>query len=365
MLSIKELKIENYEKVIEAKDPKVHLHCFIAIHNTELGPSLGGARIKSYSSREEALYDALRLAKAMTYKSAIARDGLGGGKSVILCDENAKNDELLHAFGRVIDSLQGKYIVAEDIGSTLHDMEVIREVTPYVAALLHDKSSGDPSRYTAWGVFKGIQAVATHLWGTTSLRNKKIAIQGLGSVGHKLAEFLYWEGAELIFSEVNASRLQEYALLYGARNVSPEQFCSVECDILAPCALGATVTPDSIKTMRCKAIAGAANNQLLDESCGQLLVDKGILYAPDFIVNAGGIINAAGEFEPGGYHPVACRNKVDYIYDILCDLFARAAKEGKPTSQMADELAEYNLRHGIGKRLQPIVFNPICSKAFI
>lgn len=356
MLTIKEIHVEGYKKVIEATDPDTGLHCFIAIHDCTLGPSLGGMRIRNYNSPQDALHDALRLAKAMTYKSALAEDGLGGGKSVIIADPKMKSRELLLSFGKAIDSLKGEYIVAEDIGSTPEDMAIIRTVTPYVAALPHDKSSGDPSRFTAWGVFRGIQAVAHKLWNTIHLRKKKVAIQGLGSVGAKLANFLFWEGAELILCDIDAKKVHDQCLLYGAQSVPPEEFCSVECDILAPCAMGGILTDKTIPLLRCKAVAGAANNQMHAAEDGELLKARHIIYAPDYIINSGGIINASAEFDPNGYDPRRSRDRVNHIYDILLQVLDRAELEDRPTNLIADEIAEYKLLNGIGKRLQPIVF---------
>jgi leucine dehydrogenase len=356
MLTIHELNIEGYEKVIEAFDPECNLDCLVAIHNTELGPALGGVRIKTYESRDEALNDVLRLAKAMTFKSAVARNGLGGGKSVIIADQVDKTDALLRAFGEVINSLKGTYIVAEDVGSSTRDMETIRTVTPYVTALVNEKSSGDPSRFTAWGVFKGIQATAKALWGSTDLRKKVIAIQGLGNVGSKLANILFWEGVNLILTDVDTHKAHEHAVLYGADIIETNDFYSVQCDILSPCALGGGISPEHIEKMQCQAIAGAANNQLLDDSCSQLLMQKGILYAPDYIINAGGIMNVSEELSSGGYHPRAALERVNSIFDILLGLFALSKQENKSTNELANELALYNLQNGIGKRLQPIEF---------
>ncbi|MBA3815462.1 MAG: Glu/Leu/Phe/Val dehydrogenase [Parachlamydiaceae bacterium] len=357
MLTIKDIDVPGYERVIEGKDPARGLHCFIAIHNTRLGPSLGGTRMHPYANKEAALKDVLLLAKAMTYKSAMAEDGLGGGKSVILADPSKeKNPDLFYAFAEVVDYLKGAYIAAEDVGTSPKDMAMIHKKTPYVCAMMSAKSSGDPSRFTAWGVFKGIQAVAMKLWKSTSLRNKTIAIQGLGHVGAKLADLLFWEGANLIVCDVKTTIAEDFMLSCGTRVINPESFCSVECDILAPCAMGEVINPQSLPLLRCKAIAGGANNQLSDLSMGAQLKDKGILYAPDYIINAGGIINAAAEFEVDGYDPIFSRDKVDHIYDILLNLFEKAEKENKPTSLAADEIAEYNLYHGIGKRKQPINF---------
>ncbi len=357
MLTIQELKIEGFKKVIEASDPEAKLHCIIAIHNTTLGPALGGARIKTYESRDEALADVLRLAKAMTYKSAIAGTGFGGGKSVVIAGPGERNNELLLAFGKAVDSLEGAYIVAEDVGSSTQDMEIIHRSTPYVAARDTDKSSGDPSRFTAWGVYKGMKATAKMLWGSSSLNGKIIAIQGLGNVGGKLAEILFWAGAKLILSELNQQKLHDCAKLYGARTVNTDQFSVINCDILAPCALGGGITPEIIPKLNCKAIVGGANNQLSHPICGKLLLERGILYAPDYIVNAGGLMNVGVELSAEGYDPNVAREKVNTIYDIVIDILDQSLQKKIPTNDLADQLAEYNLKHQIGKRLKPLHFD--------
>lgn len=360
MVTIKEIFVPGFQKVIEAKDSETHLHSFIAIHNSTLGPALGGIRMYPYSNPEDALNDALRLAKGMTYKSAIAEDGLGGGKSVIIARPNMdKTERLLESFGEAVNILRGEYIAAEDVGTSPEDMLIIRRKTPYVVALPTERSSGDPSRFTAWGVFRGIQAVAQTLWHSKSLKKKRILIQGLGHVGSKLAGILFWEGADLILSDIDNQVLHELAYRYGAEVVSPEQAHSVECDIFTPCALGGIINEKTIDQLHCKAIAGAANNQLERPELGIALMKKGILYAPDYIINAGGIINVAVELEPHGYDPKVARDRVTHIYDRLMTLFAKAAKEKKPTSQVADEIAEYNLKHKIGARQTPVHFKEI------
>lgn len=357
MPEIQEIFVKGYEKVIEATDSSSGLKCFIAIHNTLLGPAMGGARIYPYASRNDALTDVLRLAKAMTYKSAMAEDGLGGGKSVIIADpKKEKSEKLLLSFAEVIHSLKGSYIAAEDVGTTTEDMTIIRKRTPYVAALPSEKSSGDPSRFTAWGVFKGLQAVAQTLWNHPSLRGKKILIQGIGSVGSKLAHILFWEGADLIVCDVDSAKTHEIEILYGATVIPPDQYAAIPCDIFSPCSLGGILNSETISKFSCKAIAGSANNQLLDLSHGLELQRRNILYAPDYVINAGGIINAAAEFDPEGYNPKIARDKVNHIYDTLMDLFKKSKKENKSSSQVADEIAEYKLAHLIGKRQHPIRF---------
>jgi leucine dehydrogenase len=358
MLSIKELNIPGYEKVIEARDNESGLHSFIAVHNTTLGPAMGGVRIYPYTSEEQALNDALHLAKAMTYKSAVAENGLGGGKSVIIADpKKQKTDELLLSFGDALNSLRGKYIAAEDVGSTTEDMTIIRRRTPFVAALPTATSSGDPSRFTAWGVYRGMRAVAKKLWNDESLRKKIIAIQGLGNVGSKLANILFWEGAYLIVCDRDPEVAQAQAQLYGAQVIKPDDFLSVRCDILAPCAMGGSFSKKTISKLHCKAIAGSANNQLEDENTGASLMQKNILYAPDYIINAGGIINASAEFDPEGYDPKTARDRVNRIYDTLIHIFNISEREYKPTNQAANELAEYKLKNQIGKRTHEVHFS--------
>lgn len=358
MLQIKEIAVEGYKKVIEAVDTEAKLHSFIAIHDTTLGPALGGMRVYPYSSTADALNDVLRLAKGMTYKSALAECGLGGGKSVIIADPHTdKTDELLMAFGEVVNSLKGEYITAEDVGSTPEDMMIVHKKTPYISALPTDQSSGDPSPYTAWGVFKGMQAVAYKLWGTPSLRGKTVLIQGLGHVGSKLAALLFWDGAELILSDIEKAQMHTLAHRYGARTVEPRRVFEVECDIFCPCAMGGIINDKTLPLLKCKAIAGSANNQLEKPIHGVRLMERGILYAPDFVINAGGLLNVTTELDPHGYDPKAARDRVDRLYDILLALFKKANREKKCTSVVADEMAEYNLKHLVGARTVPIKFH--------
>lgn len=359
MLEMKEIIIDGYKKVVELWDVDAKLHGFIAIHDTTLGPALGGTRIHPYHSREEALNDALRLSKGMTYKSALAETGFGGGKSVIIADPKLhKTEELLFAFAEALNRLKGEYIAAEDVGSCADDMLIIHKRSNFVAALPTAKSSGDPSPFTAWGVYRGMQAVAKTLWDTESLKNKRIAIQGLGNVGSKLASILFWEGANLIVSDLDPELAEKVSHSCGGEVVDPKDFYQTECDILSFCAMGGTINDETIPQMRCKAIAGSANNQLLTSQHSLELMNKGILYAPDYIINAGGIINATTEFEPGGYNAKKARNKVDRIYHILIDIFARSLQEKKSTNQIADEIAEHKLKNKIGKRQTPLVFAP-------
>lgn len=356
-VKIKEIPIDDYEKVIEVIDEKSQLHCFIAIHDTTLGPALGGTRIYPYLTPKEALNDVLRLAKAMTKKSAIAEVGFGGGKSVIIADPiKGKTKALLQAFGKVVDSLKGQYIAAEDIGSTLHDMSVIKAVTPYVSALPTKSSSGDPSRFTAWGVIKGIEATAQKLWKSHSLAGKTVAVQGLGHVGSKIVEHLFWAGAHLIITDTDKAKLTKFQHLYGASIIEPQQFLTTPCDILCPCAMGGIINEKTIATLQCKAIAGAANNQLLENEDGERLFEKNILYAPDYIINSGGIINVSLEFLPGGYNPVVARDKVNNLFKTLLFVYQQSEELNQSTNKVAEDLATYNLKNKISARKEPISF---------
>lgn len=357
VLEIKEIRIPGYKKVIEAIDEEIHLHAFIAIHNTDLGPALGGARVYPYGTREDALKDVLRLSEAMTYKSALAKSGTGGGKSVIIGDPHkVKTKKFLHTFAEVINSLKGEYIVAEDVGTNASDMLVIHEKTPFVSALPTMTSSGDPSRFTAWGVYQSMQAVATKLWGSPSLKDKTILIQGLGNVGTKLGNHLFWAGANLIIQEINQNKAKIEAGFYGAKVLENEKFWDVECDIFSPCALGGIITEEIVPSLKCQAIVGSANNQLLNQEAGLALQKYGILYAPDFVVNAGGLLNATAEFNPLGYDAKLVLQKVNDIHHTLLEILDKSKKENKSTLEIASEMAEYNLKNQIGKRLTPINF---------
>lgn len=356
-LEIRELKIKGFETVIEGVDKKSGLHCFIALHSTLLGPALGGARIYPYKNREEALEDVLRLSEAMTYKSAIAKVGLGGGKSVIIADPHKdKSPELFSAFAEVINYLEGQYIVAEDVGSTPHDMTRIQKKSPYVSCIISDKSSGDPSHFTAWGAFKGIEATLLHMYGSSSLSGKTVALQGLGHVGSKLVKHLFWHGAKVLVSDVDEEKLEYFHHTFGAEVVFPSEIYRVPCDIFSPCAMGGVINQETIPLLKCRAVAGCANNQLQTVEDGIKLKEKGILYAPDFIINSGGLINAVAEFEPGGYNALSARDKTIHIKDVLLDVFQIAEKEDKSTGQVAEELAKHYLKHEVAKRESQIEF---------
>lgn len=356
-LELHELIVENYEKVIEAKNSEAGLHALIAIHNTTMGPALGGTRIYPYKDTKEALTDVLRLSQGMTYKSAIAETGLGGGKSVIIADpKKEKTKELLEAFAEAVHALEGQYICAEDSGSTAEDMLIIRKKTPYVAGLPTATSSGDPSRFTAWGIYQGLKAVAKTLWGSDSLKGKSIAIQGLGSVGTKIAEHLFWEGAMLILSDIDEEKTLKVAELYRARVSKPSEILFQEVDIVCPCAMGGILNDETIAKLKCKAVAGASNNQLLTPEHGKLLHEKGILYAPDYVINSGGIINVAFELDKDLYNPQKAIEGVNKIYTTLLTIFEMSKEQNIATSETANQLANLKLKNKIGQRKDPLVF---------
>lgn len=351
-LRFEKIIVKGYEKVLKVTDATRGLTAIIAIHNTTLGPALGGTRIQPYATFDAALEDALRLSRGMTYKSSVAEVGFGGGKSVIIADpKTQKTPELLMAFGEAVEKLGGAYICAEDMGCTTEDVKIIRKMTKYVVGLSHQKSSGDPGRFTAWGTFRGIQSVVKRLYMSDSLEGKKIALQGLGNVGGHLISHLFWAGAELILSDIDPVRLQKFAAKYNAKTVPIDQILKVECDVLVPCAMGGIINDQTIPEFRCKAIAGCANNQLLQDLHAVALRERGILYAPDFVINAGGLLNVAVELEDGGYDPKLARSKVHQIYDTLLAIYEIADKNRESTHKAALSLSDYRIQYGIGKRV--------------
>ena len=357
-LELEEIFVPSYEKVIKVSNQEVGLQAIICIHTTTMGPALGGTRIYPYPTFDAALNDAMRLSKGMTYKSAISECGWGGGKSVIIADpKKNKTKDMLYAFGQAVDRLHGEYICAEDVGCTPEDVLTISQATPYVVGLPHAKSSGNPSPFTAWGTYRGIQSVLRKVTGSDLLENRTVAIQGLGSVGFELAKLLFWVGARLIVSDIDIDKCRKIAELTGAEVVSPSDILKVECDVLSPCAMGGGINEQTIPHLRCKAIAGCANNQLLKDSDADELLARGILYAPDFIINAGGLINVSQELEPKGYDPIMSRNKIHHLYDQLMVIYDIAEHNRFSTHRAAMSLADYRLKYKIGKRIEPPCFH--------
>jgi leucine dehydrogenase len=334
----------DHEEVLFCNDKNVGLRAIIAIHNTALGPALGGTRMWNYKSEEEALIDVLRLSRGMTYKASAAGLNLGGGKAVIIGDpKTQKTEGLFRAFGHFVNSLNGKYITAEDVGTGVQDMEHVFMETPWVTGIPKDfGGSGDPSPYTAHGVLMGIKAAAHEKWGSDSLKGLRIAVQGLGNVGSNLVKYLVEEGAQIIVADIDPARVKKCVDQYGAKAVSVEEILSVECDIQAPCALGAVVNDQTITKFKCKVIAGGANNQLAEPRHGDQLRELGILYAPDYVVNAGGLMNVFVELE--GYSPDRAFEKTRKVYDNVKKVFDIAKRDNVGTHVAADRLAEERIK---------------------
>lgn len=357
-LTFEKLPIDSYEEVWKVTSKKSGLNSIIAIHNTALGAALGGIRIFPYPSFDKALEDVLRLSKGMSYKAAAAGVGLGGGKSVIIADPRKdKTEELLLDFGSAVEHLAGKYICAEDVGCTTQDVMTIRKATKFVTGLPHEKSSGDPGPFTAWGIYRGIQAVLKKLFNSSDVHGKTIAIQGLGSVGGHLVNLLFWHGAKMVVCDIDQEKVKNYVKNYGVKSVAPNDIYSVECDIFAPCAMGGIINDDTLSKLKCKAVAGSANNQLKSDSHGEELKKQGILYAPDFVINAGGLINVTFELEKEGYCHDKALKRVSDIHDSLISIFTIAEENNISTSSAAVKMAEERLKKGIGKRDKPLYFH--------
>ncbi len=329
-----------HEQVVICHDKSSGYRGIIAIHDTTLGPALGGCRFWNYATDEDALVDALRLSRGMTYKNAVAGLNLGGGKSVIMGDNKTLNREMLfRAHGRFVDTLSGRYITAEDVGTSPTDMDFVQMETDYVAGLAGQ--SGDPSPVTAHGVFRAIQASAKYRWGSDDLQTLTIAIQGCGHVGYYLAKELHEAGAQLVVSDIDAAKIKMVVDETGATVVSPEAIYAVKAEIFAPCALGGIINDMTLPQLRCEIVAGGANNQLLEERHGDELEARGMLYAPDYVANAGGVINVYGEL--AGWDAQRSLRKADEIYATVLGVFEIAKQDGIPTYRAADRLAERRL----------------------
>jgi len=326
---------DNHEQVVFFSDPVTGLKAIVSIHDTTLGPGVGGCRMWQYSSEEQALTDVLRLSRGMTYKNAMAGLKFGGGKSVIIGDSHSmKSDALFKAFGRCLNRLSGYYISAEDVGITTADMAIVNTESNFVAGL--EGKSGDPSPFTAYGVYQGMKAAVQHKLDRNSLAGLKVSVQGVGHVGYYLCKHLHEEGAELVITDIDQQSISRVVDEFSATVVEPDAIYDQEVDIYAPCALGATLNDDTLGRLKCNIIAGAANNQLAKDRHGQALMDRGILYVPDYIVNAGGIINISFE---DNYQQDAAYNKVDEIYATLIEVFDASTRDNKPTNLIADHLA--------------------------
>ena len=330
-----------HEQLVLAHDKSTGYRGIIAIHDTTLGPALGGTRFWNYASDEEAIIDALRLARGMTYKNAVAGLNLGGGKSVIIGDNRTTSREMIfRAHGRFVDSLGGRYVTAEDVGTGTLDMDFVHMETNYVAGL--QNASGDPSPVTARGVFRAMQATAKFRWGSDDLSGKTVAIQGCGTVGYNLARELHAVGAKLIVADIDAERVKRVCADTGARAVSVAEILDQDADILAPCALGGGLNDDTIPKLRVALVVGAANNQLLEDRHGDMIEERGITYAPDYVVNAGGVINVYGEL--AGWDRTRSLRKADEIYQTILGVFEIARADGVTSHVAADRLAERRIQ---------------------
>lgn len=340
-----------HERLLIFTDHATGLHGAIALHSTKRGPATGGTRLRAYPRVADGILDVLRLSEAMTYKAAVAGLPLGGGKAVLFADGKEADPDIraarMRAYGRVIDELSGRFITAEDVNTTLMDMSTIKQVTPYVAGL--DRASGgggDPSPVTAVGVVAGMRALAEDVLGARSLAGISVAVQGLGKVGMPLAELLVGEGAHVTACDVRPEVTRSAQASLGVEIVEPDAIFDVPCAIFAPCAFGGAINAATLPRLRAQVVAGSANNQLEDEQCGELLHERGIVYAVDYVINAGGLINVAAELAPGGYDEARAREQAEGIYQTIKRILALSREQGISTERAAHRLALAALGEG-------------------
>jgi leucine dehydrogenase len=353
---------DDHEQVIFFYDRDSGLQAIIALHDTTLGPAVGGCRMWPYPSEVEALTDVLRLSKGMTYKAAMAELPYGGGKTVIIGDSrHDKFEALFRALGRAIDSLGGRYYTGEDVGTSPADMDWAAEETAYVLGC--DKGgSGDPSPVTARGVWVGIRAAVRHKLGREDLDGVRVAVQGLGHVGYNLARLLAKDGARLLVADLDGARVERAADEFAAMPLAADAVLCAECDVLAPCALGGVINDETLPKLACRIVAGAANNQLLEDRHGAALHARGILYAPDYVINAGGLINIAQELQPGGYDRERALARVATIGTTLEEVFERALQADLPTNAVADRIARERIA-AAGRRHSRPALNAVPGRA--
>ncbi|MUH71849.1 Leu/Phe/Val dehydrogenase [Psychrosphaera haliotis] len=338
-------EFDNHEQIVFANDEATGLRAIIAVHNTNCGPAVGGCRFWNYDNDEDALVDVLRLSKGMTYKNALAGLNFGGGKAVIIGDpKKLKSEALFRAFGKKLNNLNGTYYSAEDVNITTTDIMQAYQETDFVVGL--EGKSGNPAPFTAYGTYLGIKAAVKHKFNRESLDGLTFSIQGLGSVGMYLCKRLFEENAKLIVTDINQESVEKAVSEFGATAVGLDEIYAVDADVYVPCALGATINDDTIPQLKVKVVAGCANNQLQLPIHGAKLKDLGILYAPDYAINAGGIINIFFEQDEDGYSASKANKKVEEIYDTLTEIFVRADKENKPTHEVADILAQEIIKNG-------------------
>lgn len=331
------LKEYDYEQLVFCQDRNTGLKAIIAIHDTTLGPALGGTRIWNYESEEDAIIDVLRLSRGMTYKNAAAGLNLGGGKAVIIGDaKEIKSEELFRVFGRYVESLGGRYITAEDMNTTTQDMAYVNDETDFVVGL--EGKSGDPSPVTAFGVFKGILSAVNEVYGSDDLTGKTVAVQGLGAVGYIVCKYLHEAGAKLYVTDIRKDSIEKVVTELNATAVAPDEIYKVDCDIFVPCAMGAVINDFTVEQFKCKIVAGSANNQLAEERHGEILMEKGILYIPDFVINSGGVINVYEELK--GYNKERAMNRASTIYDSVKRIIEISKRDNISTNKAAERMAE-------------------------
>tara|TARA_B000000532_G_C18876643_1_gene410981 strand:+ start:4197 stop:5270 length:1074 start_codon:yes stop_codon:yes gene_type:complete len=343
---IDNMQTMGHEQVVFCNDSETGLKAIIAIHDTTLGPALGGTRMWNYSNETDALNDVLRLSRGMTFKASISGLNLGGGKAVIIGDANTeKTEALMKKFGEYVDKLGGTYITAEDVGMSTKDMEYVREMTKHVTGIPESMGgSGDPSPFTAYGVYWGMKASAKFKWGSDSLEGKTILVQGVGHVGENLVKHITEEGSKVFITDINKEKLVEVSAKYGAKIIAGDEIYDKDMDIYAPCALGATLNTDTIYRLKCEIVAGAANNQLEDEiKHGEMIKEKGIVYAPDFLINAGGLINVYSELN--GYDRQESLNKTKKIYDTTLEILLKAENEDITSHKAALVIAKQRIHN--------------------
>jgi leucine dehydrogenase len=324
-------------------DQGTGLRTIIAVHSTAMGPACGGCRLWNYQSSHAALEDVLRLSRGMSYKNALADIPLGGGKAVIMAEEEQKTPDLMRAFGRIVESLEGRYITAEDVGITVEDMQIVAEKTSHVYGLPHQHSAGgDPSPYTARGVYQGMKAALKHRFDQSEFKGVRVLVQGAGSVGYNLCKLLHAGGAEVLVTDINDCKLQRIRSELPVEIVKADEFLKPQVDIFAPCAMGAVLNDETIPALTAQIVAGGANNQLAKPEHGEMLRDRGILYAPDYVINSGGIINVWGEMQRLSCEDVTA--KIARIYDTTLQILEEADVRGLASDHVADEMAEAVIR---------------------
>ena len=334
---------DNHEQVLFCRDIDAGLFAIIAIHDTTLGPAAGGCRMWPYASVDDAVTDVLRLSQAMSYKNALADLPLGGGKSVIIGDSNKdKNEKLLTAFAQCVQRLGGQYYTAEDVGIGISDVEVFATTSDYIFGLA---ATGDPSPFTARGCFEGIRAAVKHKLGRDSLKGLTVAVQGVGNVGRYVCKNLYEAGMKLIIADVNAEAAAYAVKKFGATAVTPDKIYSQDVDIFSPCAMGGSLNDDTIPQLKASIVAGVANNQLAEPRHGRLLYDKGVLYAPDYVINAGGMLNASGDIF-GEYDVNQVMERVTHLYSATLQIFEVAKQKNQPPNEVADDMARQKIATG-------------------